>query len=168
MLAYIRERPLLLSAIVVVLVGSAFFLALPLVVGTPTTLVFPISSSDHISSWNWTGVYKDGASKEAEVTNEIARLERMVGKERVPIYDLFLGIASQYQLLGDGARSYVYLTKAMVLDGKRGLAYLQMGQLMESLGAFATARTAYQKAVLLEPNNAIFVQAKSAFMTRHP
>lgn len=162
------ERPFLLFAIVVVLLGGVLFLMLPIVVGTDAGTVFPVSSVDHISSWTWTGVYKDGATKQAATEQEIARLKGMVGKQGAETYDLYVGIAGQYELLGDGASSYRYLGKAIKEDGKRGLAYMNMGHLMESLGAFTTAGIAYDRAVALEPNNPVFVNTQRAFRTNHP
>lgn len=167
-LAFWFERPFLLFAIVVVLLGGAFFLLLPLAVGSPASAVFPVSSADHISSWNWNGVYKDGGGKQAGVEKEISRLTGMVGTKGVDTYDVYIGIALQYELLGNGASAYQYLAKAIKVDGKRGLAYMNLGHLMESLGAFTTAGEAYAKAVALEPANSTFKSAQASFLMAHP
>lgn len=157
------RKPSMIVALVVVLVGGAAFLLLPTLIGAG----YPIAKADHISSWSWQGVYKDGGTQEAGVKKEITLLKQ--NKEKaLDTYDLYVGIASQYELLGDGKSSYRYLSKAIELDKKRGLAYMNLGHLMEELGAFATARNAYDAAVAAEPGNPLYETAREGFLTRNP
>lgn len=156
-------------ALVIVLVCGALFLILPLVVGPGAGFGkgYPIEKSDHISTWTWKGVYKDGAQKEADVEAEIDRIKGLLGKKEVSDYDLYVGIASQYELIGEGKLAYTYLSKAIEMDPKRGLAYMNMGHLMEEMGAYATAHTAYDAAVAAEPTNPIYQSALQDFLIHH-
>ncbi len=149
----------------VILVG-AVFLVLPIVVGGGAT-GYPIEKTDHIATWSWKGVYLDGAQKQADVTKEISTLKGMLGKKGVSDYDIDVGIASQYELLGDGKSAYQYLSKAIALDPKRGLAYMNMGHLMEEMGAFTTAHKAYDAAVAAEPTNPIYKTSQENFLIHH-
>ena len=156
----------MLVALVIVLVGGALFLLLPLVLGSGGT-PFPISPQDHISSWSWKGVYADGGDKQDQTKMQIQQLKNSFGKGQSDDYDLDVGIASEYELLGDGQNSYTYLSRAINLNTKRGLAYMNMGHLMEELGAFTTAHTAYDDAVAAEPTNPIFSNARENFLIHH-
>lgn len=164
-----QMKPTTLIAVVIVLVGGAAFLILPLVVGKGASQVqgYSVSTKDSITSWSWAGIYKDGGAREAEVKKEIERLTGMLNKGTVADYDLYVGIASQYELLGDGKQAYQYLSKAIELDGKRGLAYMNMGHLMEELGAMTTAQAAYEAAVKAEPTNPVYQSARQNFMIQH-
>jgi tetratricopeptide (TPR) repeat protein len=158
-------KPMTLAAVVIVLVGGAMFLILPLVVGTGVH-GYTLSKADHISSWSWKGVYADGGTKQDTTTQQIASLKAELGKGND--YNVYVGIASQYELLGDGKNAYVYLSKAIVYDPKQGLAYMNMGHLMEELGAFNTAHMAYDAAVAAEPNNSLYEGARQNFLVHHP
>lgn len=164
------KKPFLIAALVVVLVGGAIFLLLPILVGSgvPGGTGYALAKEDHISSWDWKGVYQDGADKQKSVTAEIGRLKDLISKGGISDYDLYVGLASQYELLGDGKSAYQYLSKAIALDKKRGLAYMNMGHLMEEMGAFATARVAYDAAVAAEPNNQVYASARQNFLVHHP
>lgn len=165
-----HAKPLTLAALVVVLVGGAAFLILPLILGggVPGGAGYSVSKDDHISSWTWKGVYKDGAQREADVTKEISHLKDLLGKSGgAKDYDVYVGIATQYELLGDGKAAYQYLSKAITLEPKKGLAYMNMGHLMEEMGAFATAHQAYDAAVLAEPNSPVFKSAQQDFLIHH-
>jgi len=153
-------------AIAIVLGGTALLLLLPIIIGGAAPS-FPIASTDHISSWSWAGIYADGGDKQNQTKAEIERLKAMVGKPAASTYDLYVGIASDYELLGDGKSSYSYLNRAIAQDPKRALAYMNMGRLMEDLGAFATAHAAYDKAVALEPTNPLYQAALQNFLVHH-
>lgn len=152
-------------AIVVLIIGALAIVGVPILFGTPS---YPIATGDRIASWNWQGPYKDGGQKEQETKAELAQLAAMLGKAGTSTYDLEVGIASEYELLGDGKDAYLFLSRAIKNDPSRGLAYFNMGHLMEELGAFQTARAAYHTAALKEPNNPVYTQAEQAFLSRHP
>jgi tetratricopeptide (TPR) repeat protein len=160
-------KPTMTVALAVVLLGGALLLALPFLIGSGTK-GYPIGTSDHISSWSWKGVYADGADKQASIEKQIKDLKAKVGTKDANEYDIYVGIASQYELLGDGKNAYAYLNKAIAKNPKAGLAYMNMGHLMEGLGAFATAHAAYDAAVAAEPNNLVFQAARQNFLVHHP
>ena len=164
-----KLKPLQLAALIVVLVGCAGFLILPIVLGSGAGIGsgYKVAEEDHISSWTWKGVYQDGAQKEADVRDEITKLKALLGKGGVGDYDIYVGIASEYELLGDGKSAYQYLSRAIEKDPKRGLAYMNMGHLMEVMGAFVTAHKAYDAAVAAEPNNPIYQTARQNFLIHH-
>jgi tetratricopeptide (TPR) repeat protein len=163
-------KPSMLIALIIVLVGGAIFLILPLIVGPGSGFGgkgYVIEEADHISTWNWDGVYEDGAQKQADVEKEIDHLKGLLGKGSIADYDLYVGIASQYELIGDGKSAYNYLSRAISDEPKRGLAYMNMGHLMEEMGAFTTAHKAYDAAVAAEPNNPVYQTARQEFLIHH-
>lgn len=161
------RKPTMIVALAVVLFGGAIFLILPFVVGSGTN-GYPIAKTDHISSWNWKGVYADGAEKQSSIEKQIRDLKSKVGTKGTSDYDTYVGISSSYELLGDGKNAYLYLNKAIAVNPKAGLAYMNMGHLMEGLGAFDTAHAAYDAAVQAEPNNPVFAASRQNFLVHHP
>ena len=114
-----------------------------------------MDARDTIASWELSGTHKDGGALEKSVEEEIVRLnERLADDEsEPPDYQLYVGLANQYTLLGDGKRTYDYLQRALAIDSdKTGLALHNMGVLMERLGAYQSARDAYQRAVDAQPH----------------
>ncbi len=158
-------KPQRRMVLVAVLVGGAVLLILPLVLGIDN---YPIANGDSISSWKWDGAYADRGTKQAQATQEIAHLKAMLGKDSKKDYSIIVGIASQYELLGDGRSAYHYLSKAIAKDRAQGLAYMNMGQLMEGLGAFRTARNAYDAALKAEPASGLYASARDSFYAHHP
>ncbi|MDB5194883.1 MAG: hypothetical protein JWO84_67 [Parcubacteria group bacterium] len=152
-------------ALVLVLVGAAFFLVLPLLLSANK---YPLASGDQVASWNFNGAYADQGPNQTRTVREIQGLKATLGKDKRKDYDVLVGLASEYELLGDGKSAYQYLSQAIAKDGSRGLAYMNMGQLMESLGAIRTARTAFDAAVKAEPKSGIYVSARNSFYSRHP
>ena len=111
---------------------------------------FPVLPSDKIVSWSWNGPYKDGGELEAKILGKIKRFEDLLGKGEFTDYELYVTIANQYELLGDGAKTYENLLLA--LDSEHtGLAWHNMGVLMENLGAYNTARAAFDRAYAAQP-----------------
>lgn len=114
---------------------------------------FPLVSGERIASWELEGSHKDGGELEAGARAEIARLEGMLGKGEEPDYILYVGIANQYHLLGDGKKEYEYLGRALTEDAdKTGLAWHNMGQLLARLGALGSAKVAFESAIAAEPH----------------
>ena len=109
-----------------------------------------IDSRDSIEDWHFQGSHADGGELEQRVRDEISRLQAgLEDEEQEPTdYSLYVGIAGQYTLLGDGEKTLEYLEKALAIDStKTGLAWYNVAVLMERLGALNTARTAYARAV---------------------
>ena len=118
----------------------------------------PLAGGDTVSSWNFQGTHKDGGELEKKVRDEIVRLESFLGgdqsgKNDDPTdYILYVSIANQYTLLGEGSKAYDYLGRAVRIDpSKTGLAWRNLGALLERLGAYNTARIAYARAVEAQP-----------------
>ncbi|MEK7100116.1 MAG: tetratricopeptide repeat protein, partial [Patescibacteria group bacterium] len=123
-----------------------------------------LSKGDTVSVWSWTGAYKDGGAREKETNDQIALLKEKLGTENYPKYETLVGIAGQYELLGDGRSAYSYFKQAIDLDPTKSLAYFNLAHLFEQLGALNSARDMYIKAVEIEPGNTAYAQARAVFM----
>ncbi len=163
-----RKKPLLSVAVCIVVVGGIALLLTPIIVGMTRDAGYPLAPEDTISSWNLSPAYPGDTARNTQIKNEITRLSEQAEKEGTDRYDLYVGIASQYQLLGDGKSAHRYLSDAVKLAPSRALAYFNIGHLMEQLGALTTARRAYQQAVNTEPNDPLYTESLKAFTTRHP
>jgi len=152
----------------VVVVAGAIWLVMS---GTAGEHPLSIARGDTVSSWSFQSSHADGGEMEKRARDEIARLEEMIGKDNGPDvtdYQLYVGIANQYQLLGDGQRAYEYLGKALAIDAEHtGLAWHNLGVLMERLGAKNTARVAYANAVEAQPHIDQYWVAHLRFLTNH-
>ena len=152
-------------AIGIVLMGGALSILL-IFFALQESRPYPLAAGDSIASWNFKGALSDGGKGETSTKGEIVRLKQLLGKGNE--YELYVGIASQFVLLGDGKSAYLYLSKAIESDPKKGLAYFNMGHLMEQLGALHTARTAYDTAVQREPDNTLYRSYRDVFTSQHP
>ncbi|OGG58619.1 hypothetical protein A2765_02760 [Candidatus Kaiserbacteria bacterium RIFCSPHIGHO2_01_FULL_56_24] len=138
------------------------------------SFILPIASGDTVASWDFQGAREGNAQLEGQTRDEITRLEGMLGgdqsgKDDEPTdYDIYVGIANQYEMLGDGETERGYLEKALTIDSaKTGLAWHNLGSLMSRLGAFNTARIAYAKAVEAQPQVSSFHLSRIQFLTDH-
>jgi tetratricopeptide (TPR) repeat protein len=106
-------------------------------------------------SWNFQGAYTGHPDLKEKAKSEIKRLSGLLGKKEetgYPDYILYVGIANEYDLLGDGAKELEYLRYALALDATTtGLAWHNTGQLFARLGALRSARHALEQAVLAQP-----------------
>ena len=114
----------------------------------------PLVEGDTVSSWDFQGTYKDGGALEKKANDEIVRQKSLLGGDQSGVgddptdYSIYVGIANQYELLGNGKAAYNYLGRALKIDSeKTGLAWRNLGALLERLGALETARVAYARAV---------------------
>lgn len=110
-----------------------------------------IAKGDSIASWDFTGAYADNSELVAKAEAEIKRLSDLIGKGTYPDVTLYVSIANQYELIGNGKKEYDYLSRAIAADPKSGLPWHNLGVLMERLGALKTARAAYDRAEFLQP-----------------
>jgi len=121
--------------------------------GSSFTHPFPLQTGERVASWELEGSHNDDGELESGARAEIARLEGMLGKGEEPDYILYVGIANQYHLVGDGKKEYEYLGRALTIDAdKTGLAWHNMGQLLARLGALESAKVAFESAVAAEPH----------------
>jgi len=114
---------------------------------------FPLQPGERIASWELEGSHNDGGELEARAHAEIARLEGMLGKGEEADYILYVGLANQYHLLGDGKKEYEYLGRALTEDADHtGLAWHNMGQLLARLEVLESAKVAFERAIAAEPH----------------
>ncbi len=92
----------------------------------------------------------------------------MLGAGKYPDYDLYNGIGNNYTYLGDGEKAFAAYKKAISLNPERGIIYMNIGNLMEQLGALYSAKDAYAKAVAVEPGIVQFKNAEADFLAQHP
>ncbi len=120
---------------------------------TPATELAPftLNSADRLTAWSFTGTYSSSDALIAQANADIARLTGLVGKGEYDDYDLYLGIGNDKGLLGDGRAAYDNYMKAVAIHPKKGLAFVNIGNLMKQLRAYATAADAYQRATTVEP-----------------
>lgn len=113
----------------------------------------PLASGDTIASWDFKGAYTGNAELVAKAQSEIKRLSVLLETATSSAMILSVGIANQYELLGDGKRQYEYLERAIRADANitSGLPWHNLGVLMERLGALETARVAYEKSTVIQP-----------------
>ncbi len=146
-LANMNIRYVSVVVAVLLLVGGALWYA------SQTALYpFELAAEDSISSWDFKGLYSGNSELEKKARADIKRLNGMFGTEGNTDYILDVSIAGVYELLGDGAKEYEYLRRALAEDSeKTGLAWYNLGTLLVRLGAFGSARTAYAKAAMAQP-----------------
>ena len=111
---------------------------------------FQFVQGESIDNWSFKGAYTGDAELEAKAQSEIKRQKGRYGNpENDPTdYIINVGIANQYELLGDGQMEFEYLMYALAIDAKNtGLAWHNLGKLLERLGAYKSALLAYDAAV---------------------
>jgi tetratricopeptide (TPR) repeat protein len=129
-----------------------------------------IDSRDTITNWDFQGSHKDGGEFEARVTKEMEKLQAALEDDATEPtdYSIYVSMAGQYTLLGDGKSTLKYLEKALAIDSvKTGLAWHNVGVLMERLGAIHTARTAYARAVEAQSQIDAYHIARFSFLIKH-
>lgn len=125
-----------------------------------------VVAGDTIVSWDFDGVYEGNQELIAKADAEIARLNNLLGKGDYADTALYVALANQYRLLGDGKREYDYLTRAISEGGgTTGLPWHNLGVLMERLGALQTAQGAYETSVRIQPEFKFYQLAYLTFLT---
>lgn len=127
----------------------------------------PLVKGDTVASWAFKGAYADNPELILKAESEIRRLEGLLGKGTFSDTTLYVGIANNYELLGDGARQYDYLGRAIRADEEvtTGLPWHNLGVLLARLGALETARIAYEKATIIQPGLKQWWYAYLEFLT---
>jgi len=121
---------------------------------TPHAFLHPFSlvQGDVVSDWNFVGAYTPGSENAMKAYEDIKKFEKLLDTGEMTNYIIYVGIASIYELLGDGENEYIYLGKALAIDSKTtGLAWHNMGKLLEKVGAYKSALIAYTNAVVAQP-----------------
>lgn len=158
-----KKKVLIGFAIAVIVLGGVLF-AVWYKTKVPTML--PLSTKDTVTTWTFPAVNSDASSSEKAKT-EIARLKKLFGKDQFSDYELYVSIANQYELLGDGKKTYEYLNRAAAAAPSSGLAWYNMAQLMTRLGAYHTAQMAFEKAVHSEFNAIFYHTAYIEFLKKY-
>jgi len=131
---------------------------------------FPVAlaSGDEIASWNFIGAYTGQPELEQKAAAEVERLTGLLGTGEYTDYTLYVSIANQYDLIGDGTNELASLEKALAIDSTQtGLAWHNIGQLFARIGAYQTARAAFERAVDAQPTQQ-YEQALADFVQAHP
>jgi tetratricopeptide (TPR) repeat protein len=130
---------------------------------TPT---FPINPKDSISSWVFKGAYTGNDTLITQANADMAHLASLLGKGQFDDYDLHIGIGNDYNLEGNGKAAYDEYDRAAMIHPDKGLAYANLGHLMDELGAPYTAADAYAKAVQAEPGQLEYHLERLTYLTR--
>lgn len=135
---------------------------------TPTTPVgpFPINTADTIASWSFKGAYAGNAALVSQANADIAHLTSILGKGQYDDYDIYNGIANDYNLLGDGKMAYDYYNRATQIHPNKGLVYMNLGHLFDELKAYRTAADAYAKSVAVESSVLAYHLARLDYITK--
>lgn len=128
--------------------------------------VFPINPHDTITSWNFKGAYTGNDALIAKANADSAHLRSLLGKGVYDNYDLYIGIGNDDNLMGDGMGAYQNYDHAIYISPNKGLAYMNLGYLMDELGAYYTAADAYAKSVAVEPSVLEYQLARLTFLTQ--
>ena len=128
---------------------------------------FSLVPGDEPASWYFVGTYSDGGQLEARADAEIERMKNFLNSGTFTNYELYVSIANQYELLGDGKQQYTYLNYALAIDStKTGLAWHNMGKLLEKLGSYKSARVAYDRMIQVQPTSQ-YIRARLEFLKAH-
>lgn len=131
-----------------------------------TPASFPINSSDILASWNFVGTDAGNAALTAATDDDRAKLTALLGKGQYDDYDLYIGLGNDANLEGDGKSAYTNYNKAATIHPNKGLAYANLGNLFDELGAYHTAASAYAKAVAVEPRELHYHLSRLDFLVR--
>src|SRR3989344_3359787 len=100
------------------------------------TFNLQMAEGEQVQSWDFKGAYTGNPELETKATAEIQRLTGLIGSGEYPDYTVYVSIANQYDLLGDGENELAYLEHALALDATTtGLAWNNAGALFARLGA---------------------------------
>lgn len=147
--------------VIVIIVGGVWYYSAK--INVPA---FPINASDTIVSWNFKGAYTGNDTLIAQTNTDISTIKSLLGKGEYDDYDIYLGIGNDDNLLGDGAGAYQNYNHSIFIHPTKGLAYANLGHLMDELGAYYTAADAYAKAVAVESGMLQYHIERLTFLTQ--
>lgn len=131
---------------------------------------YDFAEGETVTSWQFPGAYTGNAELEGKARDEITRLKGLLGVEGddTTDYALYVSIANQYNLLGDGETEYAYLKKALAIDSETtGLAWYNLAVLLDRLNAPKTALDAYARAMRAQSQQLQYQSAYLEFYTEH-
>jgi tetratricopeptide (TPR) repeat protein len=145
-----RTRAWIAAAIIVIVI-----VAFAVWKYTQNALPFPVSASDHLTNWALP-LPQDAASSTPRLSAQVSQFQAMLGGGTYPNETIYVGIANDDILLGDGKAAYLAYEKAIAASSSDALAYDDLGGLFARLYATSSAERAYAKAVALTPSQLLF------------
>jgi tetratricopeptide (TPR) repeat protein len=127
---------------------------------------FPINPNDVIASWNFKGAYVGNDTLIAQATADSAKLKSLLGTGQYDDYDLYLGLGNDENLMGNGKGAYQYFNRSISIHPNKGLAYANIGHLMDELGAYYTAADAFAESTVVEPSVLRYHVERLIYLTR--
>ena len=97
--------------------------------------------------WDFEGPFEATPELKERAKTERERLEKLLGKGEFSDYDIEIGIAEQYALVGEGEEAYEHLLNAIMLSEVRSLAFVNLGTLLGKVGAPKSAKIAFEMAL---------------------
>ncbi len=138
---------------------------------TPREVVayaLPLATGDMVASYFFQGAYTGKPDLITKAEQAIDDAKNMLGGEHLADYEIYVSIANQYDLMGNGKKELEYLGKAITVDSTTGLAWHNAGALFDRLGATATARASYERAVEVQPIKLYFSALIDFLKRRYP
>jgi len=129
--------------VVIVLIGAIIFATQ---VGDKEEALFSLAAGDH-PTWDFEGSYEASEELTLRAQNELERLKGLLDGVEFSKYDVEIGIAQQYLLLGEGKGSYEHLLLALNINDKKPVAYLNLGNLLGKVGALESGKVAHEEAL---------------------
>ncbi len=122
-----------------------------------------IDPRDSISSWSTNVIATANVKK--QIQENIISLSSRIGSDKKNNYNVLIQIAQDYELLSDGKSAYSFYTLAAKEKPSNGLAFSNIGNLMQTLGAYNTARKAYAESVKLSPSTEVYWLSYLSFLS---
>jgi tetratricopeptide (TPR) repeat protein len=107
---------------------------------------------NEIINWDFAGAY---ANNDNAVKKALLEVERLLADmdEAYTEYDTALSVGNQYYYIGDGENAFEYYKKAIISETSgSGLAWYNMGNLLNRIGAHESSRYSYEQALELKEN----------------
>ncbi len=124
-----------------------------------------IDPRDSIVSWSTNVLATEYIKK--QIQKNIFSLSSKIGSDKKNNYNLLIQIAQDYELLSDGKSAYSFYTLAAKEKPSNGLAFSNIGNLMQKLGAYNTAHNAYAESVRLSSSVEVYWLAYLGFLSAH-
>lgn len=157
-----------IAAVIIIIIGGLIAWKSGAFKAPAPSYPIDMAAGETISSWSFPSAYTGNAELEAKAQADIVRLTGLLGSGKYSDYTLYVSIANQYDLMGDGKNELANLEKALAIDAAgTGLAWYNAGQLFARLGAYATAKMTLERAVAVQPTTQ-YKSALADFMAKHP
>ncbi len=131
---------------------------------------YQFAPGENVQNWDFQGAYTGKPDLEQRAREEVTRLEEHLGDETdtETDYAIYVSLANQYRLLGDGEGEFTQLKKALAIDSETtGLAWHNLGYLLAERGALRSARDAFARAAHAQPQILQYHTAYLEFLTEN-